>query len=315
MGRRFLTSAAAKVYYKPVNPIKLGTVSKQKVISQSLGIETPNHAFSGIDIATKSNVSVFEIGSQQLENMKVACKYAAEILDFGCSLVKPGVTTDEIDVKVHEYALNTLKVYPSPLNYMNFPKSLCTSINDVLCHGIPDDRELIEGDIINLDVSAYKFGNHGDTSRNVRVGKVGEIEDKICIATREALDKSISICKPGLDLHEIAIMCDNVAKSYGFNVDDTFCGHGVGSAFHMQPLVRHSLSAYLEQFETVENIPPFKLVEGLVMTIEPILVAGPIGYRILEDGWTVVSTSGAISAQYEETILITKNGAEILTKI
>lgn len=186
----------------------------------------PEYTNTGVDKNSYQQLSIFSKNSSELIKMRESCKYAAEILNFGCELVRPGVTTDFIDQKVFEYCLNVLKVYPSPLNYRNFPKTLCTSVNEVLCHGIPDDRELQSGDIVNLDVSAYKNGFHGDTSRTVAVGEIGVDEKSLCSTTRKALDDSISACLPGMQVQEIAKICDSVAEAAGFAVDPVFCGHG-----------------------------------------------------------------------------------------
>lgn len=301
--------------YKPKTAIKLGKVSPQFHLPPDSPIEFPPYAFTGIDRPAGEEVSIFKLESKDLEHMRTSCKLAAELLEFASNLVKPGITTNEIDEKLFDYSVNTLRVYPSPLNFSGFPKSLCTSVNEVLCHGIPDDRALQEGDIVNLDVSAYKNGFHGDTSRTVRVGKVDEVANRLCTVTRLALDECIKNSGPGVELLEIARICDRIAEYNGFNVDPTFCGHGIGRTFHMRPLIRHSMKAYVEYFGGEKNIPSQKMSEGLVFTIEPILVAGDVGRQTMEDSWTELSTSGSISAQYEDTILITKHGAEILTKL
>lgn len=230
----------ARKYLKPLKPIKLGNVSKQLNITSNSGIELPVYASNGIDRNSNKELSIFSHDSKHLKSMKESCKYAAEILNYACDLVKPGITTNFIDVKVFDYCVNVLKVYPSPLNYRTFPKTLCTSVNEVLCHGIPDDRELLDGDIVNLDVSAYKNGHHGDTSRTVSVGEVGKDVQSLCDTTRLALHEAIKICKPGMRLLEIAQICDSIASESGFSVDPVFCGHGM--------YYSHTLFRYRDNF-------------------------------------------------------------------
>lgn len=237
--------------------------------------------------------------------MEKACRHAAELLQFAGSLVKPGVTTDEIDRKVFEF-ITSKDIYPSPLNYMGFPKSLCTSVNEVLCHGVPDDRELVEGDIINLDVSTYVEGFHGDTSATFRVGQVTETAEKLCRVTEEALQECIDRMGPGVPLDLVAEICSERSAANGFEVSDTFCGHGIGQTFHMAPLVFHSKAIQQEKI---------CLKVGQVFTIEPIFCEGASDFFGFDDGWTVATVDGGLTAQSEHTLIITDNGAEVLTRV
>ncbi|KAJ3121793.1 Methionine aminopeptidase 1D, mitochondrial [Nowakowskiella sp. JEL0407] len=251
--------------------------------------------------------------------MSESCKLAAKILNFAGSLVKPGISTLEIDSKVHSEILSH-NAYPSPLNYYGFPKSICTSVNNVLCHGIPDDRLLLDGDIINIDVTVYLNGYddtyslivpfihvsffrfHGDTSATFLVGNVDEQGKHLTAVTKECLDKAISICGPGVPLTEIGDLISGLAKKEGFSVSDTFCGHGIGEYFHEPPLIFHH-----------ENDDGGIMEENMTFTIEPLLCQGTARYIKWNDGWTVVTEDGGRAAQFEHTILITSNGAEILT--
>eukprot|EP00511_Aplanochytrium_stocchinoi_P005774 CAMPEP_0204834364 /NCGR_PEP_ID=MMETSP1346-20131115/19650_1 /ASSEMBLY_ACC=CAM_ASM_000771 /TAXON_ID=215587 /ORGANISM="Aplanochytrium stocchinoi, Strain GSBS06" /LENGTH=273 /DNA_ID=CAMNT_0051967653 /DNA_START=230 /DNA_END=1051 /DNA_ORIENTATION=+ len=261
----------------------------------------PPYAVTGIDPNSGNSYSLFALGSKELEKMRDACAHARETLEYAGSLVKPGVTTDEIDRKVFEHVV-ARKIYPSPLGYRGFPKSLCSSINEVLCHGVPDDRELVEGDIVNLDVSTYVKGYHGDTSATFRVGKVSEEADRLCKTTEACLVKCIETCGPGIRLNRIGEICAEMSEEAGYQSSDTFCGHGIGTTFHMAPLVFHT-----------RNANDMELVPGLVFTIEPIFCEGSMEFNELGDGWTVATVDGGLASQYEHTIIITDNGAEILT--
>eukprot|EP00924_Labyrinthula_sp_SR-Ha-C_P003739 augustus_masked-scaffold_3-processed-gene-3.70-mRNA-1 protein AED:0.20 eAED:0.20 QI:0/-1/0/1/-1/1/1/0/307 len=306
---------------KPFRPpsIKLGKVSQLYKWNESLPIQTPAYFSSTNDLPMQQTISYFDKESPQtLDLMKDSCKRAAELLNYACSLVSPGVTTEEIDLKCFKYCVEELKVYPSPHRYNNFPKSIATSINDVLCHGIPDDRELQFGDIINLDISTFLNGYHGDTSRNLFVGAEGDLDKeefetqkKLLDSCKTALDKSIEKIGPGVDLKAVCTICDEVAEENGFKINETFVGHGIGQAFHMQPYVRSTWSSMPDYEKKLD----MKLVPGMVFTIEPIFCEIDTKYEILEDGWTVKSTSGSLSTQFEHTVLITDNGTEVLTQV
>ncbi|GBG34783.1 Methionine aminopeptidase 1 [Hondaea fermentalgiana] len=279
--------------------LKKGNVSKR--LSVPKHIMRPPYAETGIDPLSGKTYSVFELGSEELAKMKDACKHTGEVLAYAGSLVKPGVTTDEIDRKVHEFIIKK-DIYPSPLGYRDFPKSLCSSINEVICHGIPDDRELIEGDIVNLDVSCYADGFHGDTSRTFRVGNVSEAADKLVSLSDSILKECIEAVGPNVPLNTVGKLVSRRCEEEGIDTSRTFCGHGISSTFHCLPYVLH-----------FDNDEALVLPPGMVLTIEPALCEGKQNHILWEDGWTVATADGGYSAQAEHTILITDHGAEILT--
>jgi methionyl aminopeptidase len=236
-----------------------------------------------------------------LEKMRAACKLAAQVLDHAGSLVAPGITTDAIDAAVHKMAIDA-GAYPSPLNYGKFPKSVCTSVNECICHGIPDNRPLQAGDIVNIDVTVYLDGYHGDTSRMFYVGEVSEGAKRLCVATTEALMAGIGACGPGAPLKGIGHAIQAVAEKHKFNLSKSFIGHGVGTVFHSSPHVFHT-----------RNNEPGVMTPGMTFTIEPMLCEGSAREKFWKDGWTAVTSDGGLSAQQEHTLLITDNGVEILT--
>eukprot|EP00512_Aurantiochytrium_limacinum_P000933 CAMPEP_0171492270 /NCGR_PEP_ID=MMETSP0958-20121227/4317_1 /TAXON_ID=87120 /ORGANISM="Aurantiochytrium limacinum, Strain ATCCMYA-1381" /LENGTH=313 /DNA_ID=CAMNT_0012025771 /DNA_START=44 /DNA_END=985 /DNA_ORIENTATION=- len=288
--RRFLGSG---------KPLKKGKLSKTLTVPQH--IMRPPYAQTGIDPLSGRVYSVFDLGSDDLAKMRDACKHTGEVLEYAGSLVKPGVTTDEIDRKTHEFILKK-NIYPSPLGYRGFPKSLCSSINEVICHGIPDDRELEEGDIVNLDVSCYVDGFHGDTSRTFRVGQVSEAAEKLVSLSDSILMECIQAVGPNVPLNTVGKLVSKRCKEHGIDTSHTFCGHGISSTFHCLPYVLH-----------FDNDEDFLLPPGMVITIEPALCEGSQEHVLWEDGWTVATADGGYSAQAEHTILITDHGAEILT--
>ncbi|KAI4490915.1 hypothetical protein M0802_010589 [Mischocyttarus mexicanus] len=216
--------------------------------------------------------------------------------------LQPGVTTDQLDEAIHDMIINN-GAYPSPLNYKGFPKSICTSVNNVACHGIPDNRPLKHGDIINVDVTVYLNGYHGDCSKTFEVGE-SDPEGKRLIQVAElCLQSGIKICKPNEKFSSIGNVVEKIANEYGYNVIPAFVGHGIGTYFHGPPDIFHFAH------ESAEKMHP-----GMTFTIEPILTQGGQEVEILEDGWTAVTTDDARTAQSEHTILITENGYEIMTK-
>jgi methionyl aminopeptidase len=236
-----------------------------------------------------------------LVKMRAACTLAAEILNMAGEMVKPGVTTEEIDRAVHKAAVDA-GAYPSPLNYGGFPKSVCTSVNECICHGIPDARPLKEGDIVNIDVTVFLNGYHGDTSRMFKVGKVSDTASSLCKATTEALMAGIGVCKPGVRFAEIGKAIQGVADSYGYTSSKSFVGHGVGTVFHAYPHILH-----------YRNNEPGVMKAGMTFTIEPMLCEKSAKEVFWKDGWTAVTKDAGLSAQQEHTILITDDGSEILT--
>lgn len=279
--------------------VRKGVVSAVLAVPEH--IPRPPYAGDGVDPLSGRSVSVFDVHGLDLVKMRDACMHARETLDYAGSLVAPGVTTDEIDRKVHEH-VTARGVYPSPMGYRGFPKSLCSSVNEVQCHGIPDDRALAEGDIVNLDVSCFARGFHGDTSRTFTVGEVDADAQQLVDRTQECLRECIALCGPGVPLASVGALVSAFCEEHGLDTNRTFCGHGIGATFHMLPYVLH-----------FANEDPSVLQVGQVLTIEPILCRGSQDYVLWDDGWTVATKDGSLSAQFEHTLLITDNGAEILT--
>lgn len=238
-----------------------------------------------------------------IEAMRVAGRVAAQALQLCGELVRPGVTTDAIDRAGHEFLLDH-GAYPSTLGYRGFPKSLCTSVNEVVCHGIPDDRELREGDICNIDITAYLGGVHGDNNATFLCGEVAEETRLLVERTQEALARAIRAARPGREVNVIGRVIESYAGRFGYGVVRDYTGHGVGEAFHSGLVIPHYDAA--PDHATV--IEP-----GMTFTIEPMLNLGTPEWHEWEDGWTVVTADGAPSAQFEHTILITEDGPEILT--
>ncbi|CAI9110156.1 OLC1v1010135C1 [Oldenlandia corymbosa var. corymbosa] len=240
-----------------------------------------------------------EIGT---EKMRASGRLAAMVLQHAGSLVKPGITTDEIDQEVHRMIIDN-GAYPSPLGYGGFPKSVCTSVNECICHGIPDSRELEDGDIVNIDVTVYLNGYHGDTSATFFVGDVSEEARKLVQVTKDCLDRAIAMCAPGVEYNKIGKTIHNLADEHGYGVVEQFVGHGVGRVFHCDPVILHC-----------RNNGRGRMILNQTFTIEPMLTIGSIKPIMWDDNWTVVTADGSLSAQFEHTILITENGAEILTQ-
>lgn len=236
------------------------------------------------------------------ECMRASGKLAAQVLEYAGTLVQPGITTDEIDKAVHQMIVDN-GAYPSPLGYGGFPKSVCTSINECICHGIPDSRALEDGDIINIDVTVYLNGYHGDTSATFFCGDVDEDAKKLVQVTRECLQKAILRCAPGVEFKQIGKTIHDHADKFRFAVVRQFVGHGVGRVFHADPVILH-----------FRNNERGCMILGQTFTIEPMLTMGSTRSVIWDDNWTAVTEDGSLSAQFEHTILITENGAEILTQ-
>jgi methionyl aminopeptidase len=240
--------------------------------------------------------------------LRNAARLARRVLDLACSSVQPGMTSDEIDAIVHEAILRH-GAYPSPLNYEGFPKSVCTSINEVICHGIPDLRPFQYGDVVSLDVSCYLQGVHGDNCATILVGDDEEGSDlqlaparRLIQATKESLDAAIATCRPGSCLTSIGAAIQDVADSYGYQSVEKYRGHGIGTEFHCAPFVKH-----------FRNHDYLRLQKGMVFTIEPMLTAGSADCFEWDDQWTVATSDGSLAAQFEHTVYITDDGVEILT--
>jgi len=240
--------------------------------------------------------------AETIERMRVAGRIAAAALEEVGRHVAPGVTTDELDRIGHDFLVDH-GAYPSTLGYRGFPKSLCTSVNEVVCHGIPDSTELRDGDIVNIDITAYTGGVHGDTDATYLVGEVAE-EDRLLVErTREALDRAIKAVRPGRPISVIGRVIESYARRFGYGVVRDFTGHGIGTAFHSGLIVPHyDDPAHATVMEA-----------GMTFTIEPMLNLGTHEWEMWDDGWTVVTKDRRRSAQFEHTILVTDAGAEILT--
>jgi methionyl aminopeptidase len=233
--------------------------------------------------------------------MRAAGKLAAEVLNHAGSLVRPGVTTEEIDAAVHAMIV-AAGAYPSPLNYGGFPKSVCTSLNECICHGIPDSTVLQDGDIVNIDVTVFLDGHHGDTSRTFLVGTVDAEAQRLVDVTRQALAAAIRICRPGVPFKEIGATIHALADRHKVSTVPAFVGHGVGREFHSGPTVIHC-----------RNNEPGVMAVGQTFTIEPMLTLGNPRERFWADEWTAVTADGSWSAQFEHTLLIVPGGVEVLT--
>ncbi|KAH8117423.1 methionine aminopeptidase [Phellopilus nigrolimitatus] len=241
--------------------------------------------------------------SEEQEKLRTACKLAREVLDLAAAAIKPGITTDEIDEVVHNATIER-NAYPSPLNYGCFPKSVCTSINEAICHGIPDRRPLLDGDIINIDVSLYYDGYHGDVNETYAVGEIDEESKNLIRTTRECLDEAIKICKPGALFRDIGKVIEPIAKRNGCSVVRNYVGHGINDLFHCNP-------KYIPHY--AKNKAVGTMQPGIAFTIEPMINLGKWNGIHWPDDWTYTTADGKRSAQFEETLLITETGVEVLT--
>ena len=240
---------------------------------------------------------------EAFEKTRIAGSIAARALDEVAKIVKPGISTDEIDKVCYEF-INDHDAYSAPLYYRGFPKSCCTSTNHVVCHGIPSNKILKEGDIVNVDVTAYKDSWHGDTSRMYKVGEVSVKADKLIATTYESMMKAIKILKEGIHLGDIGSIIQTHVEAKGFSVVEDFCGHGIGKVFHKEPNILHYGKKRMGE----------KIKAGMIFTIEPMINLGNYETKILNDGWTAVTKDKSLSAQFEHTIGITKDGYEIFTQ-
>ena len=246
--------------------------------------------------------------SEQIEKMRVAGRLASEVLDYITPYVKPGVTTGELDKLCHDYMVDVQGCIPAPLNYAPgghkpYPKSICTSVNHQVCHGVPGEKVLKAGDVVNLDITTIKEGWHGDTSRMFYVGEPSIQAKRLTEITYECMWKGISMVKAGAKLGDIGAAIQKHAETNGYSVVREFCGHGIGAKFHEDPQVLHYGKA---------GTGP-TLEAGMIFTIEPMINAGKKDIRVLGDGWTVVTKDHSLSAQWEHTVLVTPTGFEVLT--
>jgi len=240
----------------------------------------------------------------EIEKMRIAGKLAAEVLEYIEPHVKAGITTVELDSLCHEYIVNVQQAIPAPLDYHGFPKSICTSVNHVICHGIPNEKHLKKGDSINIDITVIKDLYHGDTSKMFFVGEPSIIAKRLAKVAYECMCRGIDLVKPGIQLGDIGHAIQLHAEANNYSVVREYCGHGIGLKFHEDPQVLHYGKA-----KTGLTLEP-----GMIFTIEPMINVGKRNVKLLKDGWTVVTKDHSLSAQWEHTILVTETGHEVLTK-
>ena len=245
---------------------------------------------------------------QEIEKMRIAGRLASEVLDYITPFVQAGITTAELDKLSHDYMVNVQHCIPAPLNYappghQPYPKSICTSINHQVCHGVPGDKLLKNGDILNVDVTTIKHGYHGDTSRMFYIGEPAIQARRLCDTTYHAMWRGIREVKPGAHLGDIGYAIQKFAEQSGYSVVREFCGHGIGKQFHEEPQILHY----------GKPKTGMKLETGMIFTIEPMINVGKAGIKKLGDGWTIVTKDHSLSAQWEHTVLVTDTGFEVLT--
>jgi methionyl aminopeptidase len=279
------------------NRVRPGKLSPRRTVPDS--IPKPDYAVSGTPGRGTGRLVRTE---EEIVRMRRACKAAAKILRMAGEIVKPGITTDDIDAFVHELTIKE-GGYPSPLNYRGFPKSVCTSVNEVICHGIPDDRKLLDGDIVNLDVTIFLDGVHGDTNATFFAGNVDDESRQLVRVTHECLMKGIGAVKPGRPISDIGREIEKHADQYGYGVVRAYCGHGISETFHGPLQIPH----YFDARSTT------KMEVGMTFTIEPMIALGTWEETTWDDDWTAVTRDLRRTAQFEHTILVTAEGADILT--
>ena len=276
----------------------------QQVTKRILG---PDYATTGIphselDVRNKAATSIPILTKEEQEKLRTVCRMAREVLDIAGKAILPGATGDDINRIVHEECLKR-DAYPSPLNYQGFPRSCCVSVNEVICHGIPDTRPFAEGDIVNVDVTLYFDGFHGDLNETYIVGETDKVSRKLVDCARICLAKAIEHVRPGIPFRELGGIIEKHAKSCGFSVVRGFCGHGIGRLFHGPPSVPHY----------TKNKAVGIIRAGQAFTIEPMINAGAWQDVLWPDNWTAVTVDGKRSAQFEHTLLVTETGCEVLT--
>lgn len=270
-------------------------------------IPQPDYAETGVpaselDVRNRLATTVPVLTEVEIEGMRTVCRLAREVLDEAGRAVKAGATGADIDRVVHEACLQR-GAYPSPYNYQGFPRSCCVSVNEVICHGIPDLRPFVSGDIVNIDVTLYYGGFHGDLNEMYMVGEVSEESHQLVRCARECLEKAVQQVRPGVPFKELGGVIEKHARSFGFSVVRNFCGHGIGRLFHGPPSIPHYTKNRAVGF----------IKKGQVFTIEPMINVGAWQDTIWPDNWTAVTIDGKRSAQFEHTILVTEAGCEILT--
>ena len=283
----------------PIGTLKPGTLSPMREVPKSVvrpeyvGNKSPK-PYTGSEVKD----------SETIEKMRIAGRIAAQALQIVGAAIVPGTTTDELDRIGHEFLCDQ-QAYPSTLGYRGFPKSMCTSLNEVICHGIPDSTIVQDGDIVNIDITAYIHGVHGDTNATFLAGTVDEESRLLVERTEESLRRAIAAVAPGRPVNVIGRVIESYAKRFGYGVVRDFTGHGIGTAFHSGLVIPHYDSAH---YDTI-------LEEGMTFTIEPMLTLGTYKWDMWEDGWTVVTKDRKRSAQFEHTLVVTGEGAEILTQV
>jgi methionyl aminopeptidase len=288
---------ALKLHSLHVTSVAPATISPRRVVPATIArpeyVDKPAPApFTGSEVKD----------SETIEKMRVAGRLAARARELVGSHVEPGVTTDELDRIGHEFLCDH-GAYPSTLGYRGFPKSLCSSVNEVICHGIPDGRRVEDGDIVNIDITAFLDGVHGDTNATFLAGDVDEESRLLVERTREAMERGIKAVRPGRRINVIGRVIESFAKRYDYGVVRDFTGHGIGTAFHSGLIIPHyDEPAYNDVMEV-----------GMTFTIEPMLNLGAHDWEMWDDGWTVVTRDGRRSAQFEHTLVVTATGAEVLT--
>jgi methionyl aminopeptidase len=280
-----------------IGTVRPGRVTPMRPVPAS--IARPDYAQSGVPRRRKEpRVKSPDV----IERLRRTGQAAAEVLHKTAAAVAPGVTTEELDVIAHDLIV-AAGAYPSPLNYNGFPKAICTSVNEVICHGIPDSRRLVEGDIVNLDVTLYREGVHGDTNATFFVGKPADATRRLVEITEQCLERGIAAVRAGRPLSDIGRAIEDHATAHRLGVVRTFVGHGIGEQFHTELQVPHY---YTPQARTI-------MEPGMVFTIEPMITQGSPREVVWDDGWTAVTEDRKLSAQFEHTVLVTTGGAEILT--
>src|SRR5450830_1983188 len=284
--------------HAPRRALVPGTVSPQRPVPASI----PRPEYVGRP-APARHTGTDVVAPEMIERIRVAARIAARALEEVGRNIVPGVTTDELDRIGHEYLIDH-HAYPSTLGYRGFPKSLCTSVNEVVCHGIPDSTVLLDGDIVNVDITAFLDGVHGDTNATFAVGQVDDAAALLIERTREALARGIKAVQPGRAVNVIGRVIESYAKRFGYGVVRDYTGHGVSEAFHSGLVIPHYDAA--PDYDTV-------IRTGMIFTIEPMLTLGTEAWEVWDDGWTMVTADRSLTAQFEHTLLVTEHGAEILT--
>ena len=280
-----------------IGTVRPGRISPMRPVPAS--IARPDYVATGVPRRRKeSRVKSPDV----IERMRRTCKLAAEVLVGTAEAIAPGVTTDELDAIAHDLAI-AAGSYPSPLNYNGFPKSICTSVNEVICHGIPDSRKLVSGDIVNLDITVYREGVHGDTNATYFVGQPSAEARRLVEITDECLRRGIDAVRPGRPISDIGRAIEDHATAADLGVVRTFVGHGIGEQFHTELQIPHY---YSPQARTIMEV-------GMVFTIEPMITIGSPREVVWDDGWTAVTEDRKLTAQFEHTMLVTPSGADVLT--